>query len=132
MDGEIYLGGSLGQNADLARWTGEEWELTGVFTGSGPPEITDLYVHDGLLYAAGGAIGFAGTSYGVFKLEVSGWEYMPGDFDGPIHSMTHYDGQLVIGGEFTGYNFEDPEIPYIATWDAFDWETIGTEFLGKT
>ncbi len=130
LDGEIYLGGSLGQNTDLAYWTGEEWELTGVFAGSGPPEITDLYVNDGVMYAAGATIGFAGTSYGVSRLEVSGWDYLQGDFNGPIHSMTHYQDQLVIGGAFTGYNFTDPVVPYIAAWNGSDWAPVGTEFLG--
>ncbi len=130
LDGEIYLGGSLGANVDLARWTGEEWELTGVFVGSGPPEITDLYVHDGELYAAGLSIGFAGVSYGVAKLETSGWEFMPGDFNGPIYGMTHYNEQLVIGGAFTGFNFTDPEVPYIATWNGSEWNRMGTAFLG--
>ncbi len=130
LDGEIYLGGSLGQNSDLAHWTGEEWELSGVFLGSGPPEITDLYAHNGLLYAAGGSIGFAGTSYGVAVLEVSGWEIFPGDFNAPIHSMTHYDDQLVIGGAFTGFNFGQENLPYIATLNGTEWETIGDEILG--
>ncbi len=100
--GRIFVGGVFqGGLTDLAIWNGTTWVYTTVFGGN-TTEVTALHVHNGRLYAAGGASGFAGFNYGVRRLSGGNWTMVGEELNGAVNAMATYKGALTIGGHFTG------------------------------
>lgn len=130
-EGDIYLGGSFGQgSADLARWTGSAWVLSSAFS-SKLPYVSDLHVHNGVLYAAGATTGFAGTSYEVKRLVGGAWEMVGQQLNGEIRAMESFDGTLVCGGAFTDNFFsQDTTILHVARLNGAAWEQLGNGLDG--
>lgn len=129
--GEIYLGGSFNSgNADLARWTGSAWVLSAAFS-SKMPYVSDLHVHNGVLYAAGATTGFAGTSYEVKRLVGGNWEMVGQQLNAEIRAMESFDGTLVCGGDFTDNFFsQDTTIMHVARLNGSVWEQLGNGLDG--
>ncbi|MBP7514664.1 MAG: T9SS type A sorting domain-containing protein [Flavobacteriales bacterium] len=130
-EGDIYLGGSFGQgSADLARWTGSSWVLSSAFS-SKVPYVSDLHVHNGVLYAAGATTGFAGTSYEVKRLVGGAWEMVGQQLNGEIRAMESFDGTVVCAGAFTDIFFgQDTAIMHVARLDGSTWEEMGNGLDG--
>jgi len=130
-EGDIYLGGSFGQgSADLARWTGSSWVLSSAFS-SKMPYVSDLHVHNGVLYAAGATTGFAGTSYEVKRLVGGAWEMVGQQLNGEIRAMESFDGTLVCAGAFTDIFFgQDTAIMHVARLNGSTWEEMGSGLDG--
>jgi hypothetical protein len=88
--------------------------------------VSDLHVHDGVLYAAGGMTGFTGTSYSVKRLVNGNWEGVGQELNGEIRALETFDGALVCGGAFTDNYFqEDSTLLHVARLNANTWEQLG-------
>ncbi len=99
--GTIYVGGSFNNGqVDLLHWDGSAWVGESVFTGK-IAEVTALSTYGGVLFAAGGTTGFAGTSYGIRTQVFGAWQAIGGELNGPIHALEYFDGAIVAGGAFT-------------------------------
>ncbi len=124
-DGVMYIGGSFNNGQlDLLHWTGTEWDGETVFASKWA-EVTALHSHEGMLYAAGGESGFAGTDYGVKVRQGGDWAPLPGVLNGPIHALEHYEGFLTAGGSFTGaFLSTQDEILYVARYMNSGWVQI--------
>lgn len=105
----------------LAEWDGQTWspvyEVTSTFWIGG-----QLTVFDGCLYAINARGFFDDKHQPIVKWDGTTWESLP---VGPhnIHSMTSYNGELVIGGYF----IEVGEVAAnsIAAWNGSSWHPLG-------
>lgn len=90
---------------NLARWDGTSWEAIEGLTYSIPGEITvlSLAVEQDTLWV-GGVFDSAGTAISPYlarwDLQQDEWLPPSGTPNGPVVSMHHYEGGLVIGGFF--------------------------------
>lgn len=123
--GELYIGGSFNNGLiDLLRWNGTAW-VGGTVFASKWAEVTALLSHDGQLYAAGGASGFAGVDYGVKVLQEGDWLPLPGMLNGPIHALDFHENYLVAGGAFTGaFLSTQNEVMHVARYMDIGWVQI--------
>lgn len=118
----------------VARWDGTGWAaLTGPSgTGVDGPSVRALASFAGELVVAG-AFRRAG---GVPVNRIAGWDGTgwsplgspstgPGTgLDGEVHAMTVYQGELVVGGEFT--HAGDQPVNHLARWDGTGWAPFGS------
>ena len=130
-DGSIYVGGYIANGQyDLARWTGTTWELSAVFA-SKIAYVSDLHIHEGVLYAAGATTGFAGTSFEVKRLVNGSWEMVGQQLNGEIMALETFDGALVCGGAFLGDFFEsDTSLFHMARLTNGTWEQLADGLNG--
>ncbi|MGV3637789.1 MAG: T9SS type A sorting domain-containing protein [Flavobacteriales bacterium] len=121
-DGELFIGGSFnGGQIDLLRWSGSGWTGEFVFA-SKAGEVTALLSHDGMLYAAGGASGFAGVDFSMKVLQAGEWLQTPGWLNGPIHALEFHEGYIVAGGTFTGaFASQNDDIQHVARYADSGW-----------
>lgn len=120
--GELFIGGSFnGGQIDLLRWSGAGWTGEFVFE-SKAGEVTALLSHDGMLYAAGGASGFAGVDYSMKVLQEGEWLQTPGWLNGPIHALEFHEGYIIAGGTFTGsFGSLNEDIQHVARYADSGW-----------
>lgn len=131
-NGDIYLGGSFGSGvSDLARWTGSSWVLSAAFS-SKYAYVSDLFTHDGELYAAGSSSGFSGTSYGVKRMVNGDWVSVGQQLNGMVRALDYFDGTLVCAGEFLGDYFEsDTSLLHVARLANGTWEQLADGLDGN-
>jgi hypothetical protein len=125
-NGEIYVGGSMLYGiADLAKWTGSSWEFS-VVTDGKLPWINALHVHNGSLYAAGEAMGFAGVDHRVLRFTGSEWESVGQPLNDKIRTLESFNGDLIAGGAFTTNQWgTEPTIRHVARFDGSEWVQLG-------
>lgn len=124
--GSVILGGSFSAGTyDIQTWNGSAWVPGAVF-GSKYAQVTALHEHEGTLYAAGSATGFAGTSYGVQMYMSGTWMPVGQQLNGPVHALESFNGNLVCGGAFTG-NFlsQDTTLAHVAVLTLNTWQQLG-------
>ncbi len=108
---DLYVGGwQLDGTSDLARWDGSSWTFSTVFQGKSP-RIHALHVHNGVLYAAGEEVGFAGVTDVVKRRSGEDWVQVGSPFDGSVLALGSHNGVLVAGGAFTA--LESPSMPFV-------------------
>jgi trimeric autotransporter adhesin len=122
--GVIMVGGTFQSGStDAAIWNGTTWTYISVFPGM-DPAVHAFHIHNNELYAAGTASGFAGTDNRVSKLVGLAWESIDGNMNNTIHTMASFNGELVIGGAFTGlWSFGNPDssLMHVARHDGNAW-----------
>jgi len=125
-NGDIYVGGSmLNGVADLAKWNGSAWEFS-IVTDGKSPWINALHVHDGLLYAAGETMGFAGIDHRVLRFNGSVWEPLGQPLNEKIHALESFNGELIAGGAFTTDQWgTEPTILRAARFNGSEWVQLG-------
>lgn len=130
--GEPVLGGSfINGTVDLLRWNGSAWVPETVFA-SKSSVVTALHTAGGVLFAAGGLSGFAGTEYAV-RAEIFGaWNPVGGSLNGPIHALEHMGIDLYAGGAFTGafLNTQD-DLMHVARLVDEAWQPVGNGLDGN-
>lgn len=130
--GEPVIGGSFNNGSvDLLRWNGSSWTPETVFA-SKSSVVTALHTAGGILFAAGGQSGFAGTEYAV-KSEILGtWNQLGGSLNGPIHALEHLGLELFAGGEFTGaFLSTQDELMHMARLTTDTWQPVGSGLDGN-
>lgn len=129
--GELFIGGSFnGGQIDLLRWSGGGWTGEAVFQ-SKAGEVTALLSHDGMLYAAGSASGFAGVDYSMKVLQEGEWLQTPGWLNGPIHALEFHDGYIIAGGSFTGaFASSNEDILHVARYMDSGWNQVADGLNG--
>jgi len=115
--GVLHVGGVLFRADDwttggVARWEGESWELVGSgfamsggFAGDFPGIVSDLALHDGMIYATGcitrtGGDGPSTPLPQVARWNGAAWEAPPGTAPGHVGSVWYHDPYC--GGEPSG------------------------------
>lgn len=125
--GVVMAGGSFQNNTtDVAIWNGTMWSYSNVFQGQAP-SVHALHIHNGELYAAGTVSGFAGTDQRVRKLVGLSWQDIGGNLNGTILTMTSFNGDLIIGGEFVGvqvFGAQDTSVMHVARLNNGGWEQL--------
>lgn len=122
--GIIMVGGSFQNNTnDAAIWNGSAWSYTNVFQGQAPA-VHALHIHNGELYAAGSVSGFSGTDERVRRLVGISWQDVGGNMNGPILTLASFNGDLIIGGAFTGaftFGIPDTTVQHVARLNNGNW-----------
>ncbi|MEO8067148.1 MAG: T9SS type A sorting domain-containing protein [Flavobacteriales bacterium] len=125
--GVIMVGGSFqNESTDVAVWNGSTWTYSNVFPGMSPA-VHALHIHNNELYAAGTASGFAGTDNRVAKLVGLTWQNVGGNMNGSILALASFNGDLIMGGVFTGlWSFGNPDssIQHVARFDGSAWVQV--------
>ncbi len=108
----------------IAAWNGVSWSALGVGLGTGT--VRTVWVHDGLLHA-GGDFQTASGGPADFLAVWGGasWASIPGSPDGPVHAITTWQGDLVVGGEFTDVGGVPGSALCAASYDGVDWAGLG-------
>ncbi len=116
-NGNIIIGGDIDSIGlvkvnNIALWNGNDWQPIG--SGFNGP-VRDLIVYQGELYACGQFL-YSDTNYvGCFvKWNGFKWEQVS-QLVGYAHTFTLYNGQLIIGGAFSGQI--NPNFNNIVAWD---------------
>ena len=116
---KLYAGGFF-TNA-VAAWDGSSWASLAV--GPAVGFIHDLQVFDdgngAALYAAGGAFNFGA----VERWNGSSWTTLGTGFDGPVISLSVFNGTLYAGGSFS--NAGGTAASNIAGWNGSSWSAVG-------
>ncbi|MBL7952026.1 MAG: T9SS type A sorting domain-containing protein [Flavobacteriales bacterium] len=125
-DGQILLGGSFnGSSADLLTWNGTTWSASTAFPGKSSA-ITAFHEYLGTLHAAGSRDGFAGTDHFAARLTGGDWQMVGQVLNGPIRAFATLNGDLYIGGEFTGaFLSPDDDILHVARMGNASWGQVG-------
>jgi len=69
--------------------------------------------------------------FGAFSLAIfaQDWEAVGEATNGPIKAMIEFNGDLIVGGDFT---MVGDELAYgVARWDGSEWHSMGTGFAGE-
>lgn len=126
-DGRLYadMGIDLGVGfyRGLEYWDGRGWRTVGM--SGAVPGINGLYVGGGYLYAVGTFDGVAGAnSKNIVRYDGTFWTGLSpsGDMNGPVHAVTEFGGDVIVGGTFNQIN----AAPYvhIARWSTSGWSTV--------
>ncbi len=121
-DSDLIIGGSFRiGGAPIVRWNGTEWEPMGTGFGSSSSVVHDAIVYDGDLVVTG--------NVGILHRWVDDhWEVFNGGFAGGSvgHVLLEQDGNLFIGGEFSGVN--GVSASRVAFWDGAEWHPMGAGF----
>jgi hypothetical protein len=113
----------MGVLYDLAKWDGAAWTFE-IVQGGKYSAVSAFHEFDGKLYAAGMVAGFAGEKHWVAELDLGTWTPI-GGFAGLIHTITDFNGEIVIGGEFEQTLLGEP-MSHVAKWDGIDsWTQVG-------
>lgn len=125
-NGNIYVGGSmLSDMNDLAMWNGNSWEFSTVTDGK-LPWVNALHVHEGVLYAAGETMGFAGNDHRVLRFNGNTWEAVAMPLNSKIRTLESFNGDLVAAGEFTDLQFgQNGNIRHVARLVGNEWQQLG-------
>ncbi len=128
LDGVIYVGGSAlsGNYNDIGIWNGSQWNFENAFSGNAPA-VHALFVHDGVLYASGTTMGFAGSMQHVMSRGPGGeWQFVGSNLNGAINALGWHNGHLVVGGEFTAMqNGGGTNLIHVAMLENGDWSPLG-------
>lgn len=130
--GEPVIGGSfVNGTVDLLRWNGSAWVPETVFAGK-TSVVTALHTAGGVLFAAGGLSGFAGTEYAV-RAEIFGaWNPVGGSLNGPVHALEHMGVDLYAGGVFTGaFLSTQDDLMHVARLVDEAWQPVGNGLNGN-
>lgn len=132
----------------VMRWDGTQWQLLDVPGGGGlnmsvVPMVTSvdaLLVWNGQLYA-GGLFSAAGEGSAqptalsnLARWDGERWHSIAGGGPNrPVWSLTELNGQLAVGGQFTG--IDQPGLPALAAhgvalWDGGHWSSLGAGVRG--
>jgi hypothetical protein len=119
---DLYVGGwQLDGVSDLARWDGSSWTFSTVFQGKSP-RIHALHVHNGVLYAAGEEVGFAGVSDRVKRLSGVDWVDVGSALNGGVLALGSHNGVLVAAGAFTALEGAAmPAVLHVAELEGNEW-----------
>lgn len=119
---DLYVGGwQLDGTSDLARWDGSTWTFSTVFQGKSP-RITALHVHNGVLYAAGEEVGFAGVSDRVKRRSGEDWVDVGSALNGAVLALGSHNGVLVAAGAFTALEGASmPPVLHVAELEGNEW-----------
>lgn len=125
-NGNMYVGGSmLSDMNDLAMWNGTSWEFSTVTDGK-LPWVNALHVHDGVLYAAGETMGFAGNDHRVLRFNGNTWEAVAMPLNGKVRTLESFNGELVAAGEFTDHQFgQTGTVRHVAHLVGNQWQQLG-------
>jgi hypothetical protein len=124
--GDLIAGGRFQQAGGtpanhLARWDGNQWHAL----AGGRTTPLALAVHADRLYAAGsfGAVSRIGVWDGVAWTELDA-----GPAYGVIKAMTSYNGELVVGGQFSSIG--GVAASNVAAWDGTQWHALAEGVAG--
>ncbi|MBL4593822.1 MAG: T9SS type A sorting domain-containing protein [Flavobacteriales bacterium] len=124
-NGNIYAGG-LGSSG-LAKWDGNTWQTAGV-NGS----VGSLEVFNNELYVGGAFDSVGGIAVnGLAKWNDTTWSdvhALPNytlSGNNFVHAIIMYQGELFVGGNFSGNGGEN-----CVKWDGASWQVIGGGFFG--
>jgi hypothetical protein len=119
---DLYVGGwQLDGASDLARWDGSSWTFSTVFQGKSP-RINALHVHNGVLYAAGEEVGFAGVSDRVKRRSGVDWVDVGSALNGTVLALGSHNGVLVAAGAFTALEGGSaPAVLHVAELEGNEW-----------
>ncbi|MEZ4685815.1 MAG: T9SS type A sorting domain-containing protein [Bacteroidia bacterium] len=122
-NGDLYAGGQFhaGPAANnIARWDGQNWHYASATQNDAVLALLDF---NGNLYAA--------TSGGLVSVLNNGsWSQFAIPFNGPVHTLTDFNGDLVAGGDFTAA--EGDSLFYIAKYDGQSWASFSGSPMDNT
>jgi hypothetical protein len=120
-DDLLIVGGDFSEAGDrpakrVARWDGSVW--SGMDEGMlfVPRAFT---VWNSVLVAGGGS----GLVPAVSRWDGGEWHALGGAFDGPVHALIEFDGELIAAGDFAGIG--GASTSNIARWDGIAWRELG-------
>lgn len=114
LNGELYVGGRILPQNNVARWDGSSW----VGLDQGLPEtVTSLCVHQGALHAA--------TRDGlVCRWTGAVWDTLGGRFDDDVFALVSHQNVLYAAGDFEADAAQTP-MAYVAHWNGNAWQQVG-------
>ncbi|MDF7810338.1 T9SS type A sorting domain-containing protein [Hymenobacter sp. YC55] len=141
-NGDLYAGGDFDTGSGavangVARWDGTAWSRLGnigtnniVWALAAAPN-GDLYV-GGEFNTVDGPNGL--TANKIARWDGSAWSALGNGLGGggPVSALAVApDGQLYVGGSFTGVLNGPPRTANIARWDGTNWYSLGTGLNGR-
>lgn len=126
-EGDLIAGGYFSKCGEttvnsIARWNGTNWQPF----GNGLSRVLAVAVFRGELYASGRFSFIPGQFYDVGSIaRWTGnlWVPVGEGVDGDIESMTVFNGDLVVGGQFTSAG--GVPASNLAAWDGTAWHAMG-------
>ncbi len=139
-NGELYAAGwfsNLNSNGtSIGKWNGNSWAAVVPEDSFYSVSIECMTVYNGNLYAAGAYYQIGGGGVAEF-FRITKWNgytwtnfltipagYTPDGALGNILSMTVYNGELYIAGNFTGV--DTIQASQIAKWNGVSWSAVGS------
>ena len=141
-NGDLYAGGDFDTGSGavangVARWDGTAWSRLGsigtnnIVRALAAAPNGDLYV-GGDFTSVDGINGL--TANKVARWDGTAWSALGNGLGGggPVSALTITpDGQLYVGGSFTGALNSPPRTANIARWDGTNWFSLGTGLNGE-
>jgi len=131
--GELYIGGKFVTTGSssipyLCRWNGSGWSSFGLGVNG---EVKAMTIYNGELHIGGNFTTAGGTIVNhVAKWDGSTWSALGAGITGPgfgeyaVAALEVHDGELYVGGAFTGAG--GIPLKNIARWDGSSWDSVGT------
>lgn len=124
---------TAGQNCNVIRWTGSQWEIFGGGIKGGLSTVSSIAVYDNLLYIAGtftqadgnpsnAIVSWDGTNWG----DVGGGITDSAGYYGQIFDMTVFNNELWVVGNFQMAG--GVVASNIAKWNGTQWCSLGDYF----
>lgn len=116
----------VGTAGSPMRWDGASWQpiTTGLYG-----TITDLHVHNGLLYI-GGSTPFTTGSPNLFRYDGVAVTVVGGGTNDAVQALGSYGNDLVVGGRFTAAGGQPMQ--HVARWDGSSFQPLGAGLPGST
>ncbi|MBN4076548.1 hypothetical protein JYT16_02400, partial [Gemmatimonas aurantiaca] len=112
------------RGSKVVRWNGSSWEdlAEDIFGNSHAVAVDgdNIYV-GGEMYDPESV---TGPRRGVVVWDGAGWAAVGGTFEGSVLGMAIYNGELIVGGNFT--QADGTPVNYVARWDGDSWEPMGS------
>ncbi len=120
--GQVHVG-TIG---NPRRWTGTTWQpfATSIFGA-----ITEMHVHNGLLYL-GGSTPFMSGGKNLFQWDGANLAVVGGGTDAAVDALGSYGGDLVVGGRFTQAGGQP--MLHVARWNGSTFLPLGVGLPGST
>lgn len=131
----LYVASFCGfTSGTLHYWDGAHWTAADSFTTQQHPNLHSLHTHNGALYLAGyfeDINNLPGTKC-IAKYTDRGWAALKNGFEGSglprVTSQATYNGQLYVGGSFSG--IDGRNLRHLVRWNGTGWDSLVPPFSG--
>ncbi len=125
-DTELYAANLSSSSPILQRWNGNDWAaIPGLPSFSMPQFLEALLVYNGKLYVGGGYSQINNIS----SWNNSTWDSLMNGTNGPVYSLTEFNGSLYAGGSFDSAG--RIRANNIAVWNGTVWSNVGKGINGS-
>lgn len=124
----LYIGGlfSIGTSHNIGTWNGSGWGTLKLGTNAEVHSITNNGADSNVFVGGSFTMVDDGIEANyIAKWDGSSWNNLGSGLDDSVYTMTFFNNELFVGGDFTETGDNALETFYIACWDETNWESVG-------